>query len=275
MNYKLIIAICSLTLLAASCERKLEMDSVPSPTSIPFVETDFTDGSYGFGLGSNMIYPSIPEKIGVVVDSVVGFSDGFGGKTGHDTAYILKSDLKGGEWPDTTKLGGNSLVFEKYNNSGFKAAITVNIVIAEPIKAPSAPGPTNLAGTYMRTSNSYLIDIIKIFDGVYLIANPGGAGVAPYPYVLKNFKNEAGKDSLSFEIQVNPCAGGLQLVGPAAPLSLTSAEYTATYPPAITSLSPLTFSWRVFEFPDADPSSGHTGVALCQWGTGVRTFIKQ
>ena len=132
-----------------------------------------------------------------------------------------------------------------------------------------------MEGTYKRTANGVLIELKKVFDGVYVIDNPGGAAVAPFPYLFYNYKNALGGDSLAFPIQSNPCAGGLQLVAPGAPLSLTSAEYSAQHPPAITATSPLTVSWKVFEFPAARASSGHTGVALCQWGTGVRTFEKQ
>jgi hypothetical protein len=56
---------------------------------------------------------------------------------------------------------------------------------------------------------------------------------------------------------------------------LSSSDYSAMHPPVITATSPLTLSWRVYEFPSASSSSAHTGAALCQWGLGVRTFEKQ
>jgi len=114
-----------------------------------------------------------------------------------------------------------------------------------------------------------------VFNGVYVIDNPGGAVIAPFPYLFYNYKNAAGGDSLVFPIQTNPCHGGLQLVAPGAPSSLTSAEYSTLHPPAIISADPLTLSWKVFEFPAARTTSAHTGNALCQWGTGARTFVKQ
>jgi hypothetical protein len=132
-----------------------------------------------------------------------------------------------------------------------------------------------MEGIYKRTANGVLIELKKVFDGVYVIDNPGGAGVAPFPYLFYNYKNSSGGDSIAFPNQPNPCHGGLQLVAPGAPLSLRSSEYSALYPPAITATSPLTVSWKVLEFPSASPSSANPGAALCQWGTGVRTFEKQ
>ena len=166
----------------------------------------------------------------------------------------------------------DNCVIEDINKSNYKVALSSNIVIAGAI---SNPGPTAMEGTYKRTSNGVLIEIKKVFDGVYVIDNPGGAGVPPFPYLLYNHRNSSGGDSLAFPIQTNPCGGGLQLVGPSAALSLSSAEYTASYPPAITATSPLTFSWKVLEFPEARPGSVNPGAAACQWGTGVRTFEKQ
>lgn len=274
-NYKYILLL-SIVVFIASC-KKIEdpVASTAGPVSLPYVVDQYANGSYGFGLGSNKIFKTIPDTIALVADSVLGFTGGFGGHTGHDFAYILKSDVKGGVWPDTTVLGGGSLIFEKFNSSNYKVQLIVNIVVAEPIKAPASPGPTALEGTYKRTSNGFLISLVKIFDGVYLIDNPGGAGVAPYPYVLKNFKSSSGKDSLSFENQGNPCGGGTKLVGASAPSGLTAGEYSTGFPPLITTLTPVTFQWRVYEFPEAGEASTHPGAALCQWGLGIRTFEKQ
>jgi hypothetical protein len=271
MNYKSIITIFTLTLFAVSCERDLETDSVAKATTIPEV-VDFTNGTYVFGLGSNTIFNTIPDTLGIIYDSVYGFEGGFGGKTGMDSAYLLKTDITSA-WPDTTVPGANSITAQKYNLNNFKNSVTVTIVVVEPNENP---GATDLAGTYKRTSNGYLIGISKISDGVYFLDNPGGAGVDPYPYVLKNYKDANGVDSLAFDIQANPCGGGLQLIGPSAPISGTSsADYSAMYPPKITSKSPLTLSWIVMEFDAASPESTSSGGGLCQWGAAIRTFQKQ
>ena len=272
-NYIYILLLSIVGLIAGCTKIEDPAPSTPGTVSLPEVVEQYANGSYGFGLGSGKIYQTIPDTIALVVDTAVGFTGGFGGKTGHDFAYLLKSDVKGG-WPDTTQLGGASLIFEKYNTNNYKVQVIVNIVVAEPIKSPQKPGPTSLEGSYKRSSNGFIIKIVKIFDGVYLIDNLGGAGVAPYPFVLKNFTNTSGKDSLSFEIQPNSCGGGAQLIDPTSGPGLTATEYAKTYPPSIVSLAPVTFKWIVMEFPDATPESvGAAG--LCQWGGAVRTFVKQ
>lgn len=257
-------------LFSVSCNKLEEGDSVPRPTSIPFVAIQYIEPAYVYGLGNTSIYKDVPDVVAIAVDSIVGFEGGYGGKTGADSVKVLKSDILG--WPDTTGIGGYGITFEKFNKANYKVTIGSNIVIAGAI---ANPGPTAMEGTYKRTANGVLIELKKVFDGVYVIDNPGGAGVPPFPYLFYNYKSSSGNDSLAFPIQPNPCGGGLQLVGPGAPNSLTSADYSEQYPPQITATAPLTLSWRVYEFPSASPSSGHTGAALCQWGLGVRTFEKQ
>lgn len=257
-------------LLTTACEKTIESDSVPQTTSIPYIAEQFIEPAYIYGEGATHIYTDVPDVVAIAVDSVVGFEGGYGGKTGSDSIKILKSEVLG--WPDTIAPGGKSFTFEKFNRSGFKAKLSSNIVIAAP--NPS-PGPTALEGTYKRTSNNFLIEIKKVFDGVYVIDNPGGAGVPPNPYLLHNYRNSAGGDSLAFANQPNPCGGGLQLVGPSAPSSLRSSDYSTNYPPIIAATTPFTLQWRVYEFPSASASSAHTGAALCQWGLGIRTFEKQ
>ena len=257
-------------LVIAACHKIEDNDSVPKLTSIPYIAIQNISDAYVYGEGQTSIYSDIPNVVAVAVDSIVGFEGGYGGKTGMDSINILKSDILG--WPDTIGLGGKSITFEKFNKSNFKATISSNIVIAGAI---ANPGPTALEGIYKRTSNGVLIELKKVFDGVYVIDNPGGGAVAPFPYLFYNRRSSSGGDSLTFPIQTNPCGGGLQLVAPGAPLSSSSSTYTALYPPAITATSPLTLSWKVFEFPAARSSSVNPGIAICQWGTGVRTFEKQ
>ncbi len=257
-------------LLFTACHKLPDADSVPRPTSIPYIAIQYIEDAYVYGLGQSTAYSDVPNVVAIAVDSVVGFDGGYGGKTGADSVKIMKSDIIG--WPDTTKIGGYSITFQKFNKSNYKATIGSNIVIAGSI---ANPGPTAMEGTYKRTSNGVLIQLKKVFDGVYVIDNPGGAGVPPFPYLFYNYKNSSGGDSLSFPNQKNPCGGGLQLVDPGAPVSLASSEYTNKYPPKITNTSPFTVSWKVFEFPSASASSVHTGAALCQWGLAVRTFEKQ
>lgn len=257
-------------LIMAACKKTEDSDSVARTTSIPYIAIKYLQDAYVYGQGVSTLYSDVPDVVAIAVDSVVGFEGGYGGKTGSDSIQIRKSEIL--SWPDTTGIGGYSIFFEKFNRSNFKASTGANIVIAGAI---ANPGPTALEGTYKRTSNGVLIELKKVFNGVYVIDNPGGAGVPPFPYLFYNYKSSSGGDSLAFPIQTNPCGGGLQLVGPSAPLSLTSKEYTTQYPPKIIAASPLTMSWKVFEFPSASETSAHTGVALCQWGTGTRTFEKQ
>jgi len=272
-NYKYIFLLSIVVLIAGCTKIDDPSPSKPVTSSVPYVVDQYANDIYAFGVGSNKIYSTIPDTIGLVADSVLGFTGGFGGHTGHDFAYLLKSDIV--RWPDTTKEGGASLAFEKYNSSGFKAKIVVNVVIAEPISGAQKPGPTALEGTYKRTTNGFLITIVKIFDGVYLIDNLGGAGTVPaYPFLLKNFKSTSGKDSLSFKIQANSCGGGAQLIDPTSGPGLTAAEYSASHPPIISSLSPVTLKWIVMEFNGATSESIGTP-GLCAWGGSVRTFEKQ
>lgn len=273
MKKKIFYFICALLssgVLFISCNEGDETPSVPQVISIPYIAIQNISSSYVYGKGNTNIIHDVPDVVAIAVDSVVGFSGGYGGKTGKDSIQVKKSDIV--SWPDTIEVGGYSITFEKFNNAGFKTSITSNIIIAGAI---SNPGPTALEGFYLRNATGVTIELKKVFDGVYIIDNPGAAGVPPFPYLLYNYKDAAGVDSLSFPIQPNPCGGGLQLVDPAAPASLKSSEYTAKYNPKITSYMPITFSWRIYEFPAASPSSGHPGAALCQWGLGVRTLIKQ
>lgn len=265
------VLLACILLTVAACKKIEDADSTVVSTSIPFIYEQNVNDAYVYGEGQTHIYTDIPDVVAIAVDTVVGFEGGYGGITGMDTVKILKSDNLG--FPDTVALGGKSITFEKFNKAGYKVAITTNIVIAGAI---ANPGPTAMEGTYKRTSNGVLIELKKVFNGVYVIDNPGGAGVAPFPYLFYNYRNSSGGDSLAFPIQPNPCHGGLQLVGPSAPLSLTSAEYSTQYPPVILAgVTPLTVSWKVLEFPSARSSSANPGAALCQWGTGVRTFEKQ
>ena len=254
----------------AACKKTEDSDSVASPTSIPYIAISYINDAYVYGQGQSSLFSDLPDVIAVAVDSVVGFAGGYGGKTGSDSIKILKSEILG--WPDTNSIGGYSIAFEKFNKSNFKARLGANIVIAGAIPNP---GPTAMEGTYKRVSNGVLIELKKVFNGVYVIDNPGGAGVPPFPYLFYNYAKSTGGDSLSFPIQTNPCGGGLQLVGSGAPNSLTSSAYTTMFPPEIVTTAPLTLRWRVYEFPSASSSSSHTGAALCQWGLGARTFEKQ
>jgi hypothetical protein len=252
-----------------SCKEDDPASSVAKTISLPEIIEVSVLPAYIYGQGQTTINSDIPTNLATVVDSVYGFSDGWGGKTGKDTAYIKKSDIAG--WPDTIASGGKSLTFNKYTLGNYKASVSTNVVIAAPI---SNFGPTALEGTYKRTSNSLLIEIKKVFDGVYVIDNPGGAGVDPFPYLLYNYKNQLNGDSLSLPVQSNPCGGGLRLAGSSAPLGLKAEEYD-NYPPDITNTNPLTFAWKVLEFPEVSKSSRNPSAGICQWGTGVRTFVKQ
>lgn len=264
-----LLAGCSLLIVA--CTKRGEDDSIIVETSIPYIAIQYLQDAYVYGLGVSTLYTDVPDIVAVAVDSVVGFEGGYGGKTGSDSINITKADILG--WPDTTGIGGYSISFEKFNRANYKATLGANIVIAGAI---ANPGPTALEGTYARTANGVLIDLTKVFDGVYVIENPGGAGVPPFPYLFYNYMSSTGVDSLSFPIQTNPCGGGLQLVDPAAPTALPSSTYTAQYNPKIISYTPITLSWKIFEFPSASTSSTHPDGALCQWGhTAVRTFEKQ
>ena len=248
-------------------------DITPSETkslSVPTIATQFANDTYIFGLGSGQINKSIPELVAVAVDTVYGFEGGYGGKTGKDSIQLKKSQ---GSWPDTTKAGAGKLTIEAFNMLGYKVEQTVTIVVAAP---NTNPGPTDLAGNYKRTSNGYLISLTKVFNGVYVIDNPGGAAVALQPYLLYNYKSSTNTDSLAFANQTNPCGGGLRLVSSTAPNGKASSEYNK-YPPLITSLSPVTLAWKIFEFPSTSSSSITAAPdALCQWGaTATRTFEKQ
>ncbi|MEO6760431.1 MAG: hypothetical protein ABIO24_13315 [Saprospiraceae bacterium] len=255
-------------LFVAACKKSEDLDSVVKQTSVPFLAYSFLDDVYIYGEGNSTLFGDLPNVVGVLVDSVYGFEGGYGGKTGMDSIKVLKSDL---EFSDTISVGGTGFSTYKYNKGGFRASIGSNVVIAS---ANTNPGPTALEGDYLRVANGVVITLDKVSDGIYLLTNPGGAGVAPNPYLLYNYKDVNGQDSLAFAIQKDLCGGGLQLVGPGAPLSLKSSEYSEKYPPKIT-LGPITLSWRVLEFPSASKNATNPGAALCNWGTGVRTFVKQ
>ncbi len=273
--YHILFLLANLMALSA-CEKKEEGKSIVITTAVPYLIEDsiFLQTSYVYGAGQTTINKDIPDLIAVAGDSVVGFEGGYGGKTGHDFIRILKSDIV--SWGDTITAGGKSIRFERFNLSSYSASVGTNIVIADQIKAPNKPGPNDLVGSYKRTSNSYIIELKKVFDGVYIIDNLGGAGVPPFPYLLYNYSNISGEDSLAFANQVNSCNGGHQLVSPAAPEGLTSKVYSLSYPPIITSTSPLTFQWKIFSFGSSSVNSKSLDAgAACTWGYSIRTFVKQ
>ncbi len=265
----LFLAGCFLLIMA--CQKIEDKDSTVIATSVPFIAVQNVNSAYVYGEGQTSIYSDLPDVLAIAVDSIVGFEGGYGGKTGMDSIKILKSDIT--EWPDTVSLGGKALSLEKFNKANYKVTTGTNIVIAGAIPNP---GPTALEGNYLRAATGYILEIKKVFDGVYVIDNPGGAAsVAPFPYLLYNYKSSSGADSLVFPIQPNPCGTGTQLVDPAAPNDLTSEAYTAQHSPKITSSSPLTLSWKVFTFSAVRTSAVHSSSSVCQWGLAVRTFVKQ
>lgn len=267
-----ILAAC--VFVIAACSKTEESDSVPQQVSIPYVAFNYLDDVYIYVAGNTSIYSDIPDVVGVVVDSIYGFEGGYGGKTGSDSLKILKSDVLG--FGDTTIVGGSSYGFEKYTKGNYRVSMSATVLILDPASSNSNPGPTNLEGSYLRAATGYLMKVKEIGPGFYLIVNPGGAGtVTSKPYFLYNSKSIAGTDSLSFAIQEDNCGGGLQLVSPGAPSGLSSAEYSAMWPPAIASASPLTLQWRIYEFNAVDAAEVHPGAALCNWGLGIRTFVKQ
>ena len=217
------------------------------------------------------MFQDLPAVVAVLVDTVYGMEGGRGGRTGSDTLEIKKENWEAA--PNLTKVGGSSINYCAFNKGGYKVCVGSNIVVAGPI---ADPGPTALEGTYKRTSNGYLLEVKKVFDGVYVLGNPGGAASVAYnPYLMYNHKSATGGDELRFPVQTDLCHGGLRLVSPTAPVALTAAEYDA-YPPIISSTAPLTFQWKVFEFSSASGSAVHPDAALCNWGhTAVRTFVKQ
>lgn len=265
------LAACGMFVFSA-CTEEPEIDSKAQVVNLPFIHEKLMQDAYVYGLGQATLEADLPNIVAVAVDTVYGFEGGRGGKTGKDTINITKSEVIGG-FPVLNDIGGYSISFEKTNLGGYKVTTGTNIVIAGAIPNP---GPTAMEGTYKRTSNGVLIQIKKVFDGVYVIDNPGGAGVPPFPYLLYNVKNAVGGDSLAFPVQTNPCGGGLMLVAPSAPVSQTADTYRKNFPPEIAATSPLTFKWKVFEFPSATPAAVQPDAALCQWGhTATRTFEKQ
>lgn len=261
-------------IFAVACNKTEESDSVAKQASIPFVATNNLEDVYIYVKGNTSIYSDIPDVVAVVVDTVSGFEGGYGGKTGMDSLKILRSDVLG--FGDTTIVGGSSYSFQKYSKGNYRVTITATVLVLDPSSANPNPGPTNLEGDYLRAATGMVQRIKEISPGFYLIGNPGGAPtVANKPYFLYNSKDIAGNDSLSFAIQTDLCDGALQLVAPGAPSGLSSADYSASWPPIIASLSPITLQWRVYEFHSADPSEVHGGAALCNWGLGIRTFVKQ
>ena len=267
---KNILILVTFSFFILSCEKSDNVKSIQTIVSIPDIVENFTDPSYISATGTGGISALIPDTVGVAVDSIVGFANGFGGKTGKDTVYVLKSDLVA--WPDTTSSGASTLSFEVFNLSNYKAVIAPTLILAGPL---SNPGPSDLSGSYQRTSNGFIIDLTLVNTGVYLLTNHGGAAVDDNPTLLYNYRSSLGTDSLDFPAQTSSCGNALNLVSPSAPNALTIQQYDNLYPPQITSLSPITFSWKVFEFADTSPSTTHPGAALCAWGLAVRTFVKQ
>ncbi len=273
LKINLLLIICATVFVG--CITNEDNDSVAKPIILPIIAAKYMQDAYIYGLGQANLVADLPDIVAIALDTVYGMEGGHGGKTGFDTVEIKKSELV--DLPDLNKIGGSSISFSKFSKGGYKVSTTSNIVVAGPI---ADPGPTALEGNYNRINpatgapTGYVLEVKKVFDGVYVIGNPGGAAsVAFNPYLLYNHKNASGGDELRFPIQTDLCHGGLRLVSPTAPTDLTAGEYNA-YPPIITSTSPFTLSWKVFEFSSADDSALHPGAALCNWGLGVRVFQK-
>lgn len=268
------IALAAMVIISAmGCKKELKNESIAKLTSIPFIAESYLEPFYASGVGAGEVFSSIPDTLALVADTIVGFEGGFGGKTGHDFLYVLKSEIT--DWPDTTSAGGYAINVAKFNNDLLKVDVGTSVVLAAPIEAPAAPGPTDISGTYIRTATGITADIVKIFDGVYVIGNPGAGAVDPYPYLLYNYSSVGGTDSLAFPAQPNPCGGATKLVNKDAPMGLSIADYDENWPPTIVSYTPITLQWKIFEFTDTDPGNIHGGAALCQWGTGQRILEKQ
>ncbi len=256
-----------------SCDRNEDIDSVAQDIILPFISEKLMNDAYVYGVGNATLLADLPDTVAIAVDTVFGMVGGTGGKTGKDNLYILKDKYL--SLPDLSKIGGSSIRYEAFSNGGYKVSVSSNVVVAGPI---SDPGPTDLAGSYDRINattgapTGYVLEIKKVFDGVYIVGNPGGAASVPNnPYLLYNHTG----DVLSFAIQEDLCHGGLRLVSPTAPGGLTALEYDA-YPPIIEAGSnPLTLRWKVFEFPSPTTSALHPDAALCNWGLGQRIFRKK
>jgi hypothetical protein len=264
-----------LALMNNACSRyEVGGDSTPQDVVLPFVYSSDMLGAYVYGQGATSLYTDLPAVVAVVVDTVFGFEGGYGGKTGADTFQIKKVDIIA--WGDTTNVGGKSLGWEKFSKGGYKVKVSSALVIAGPI---ANPGPTALEGSYKRLSNSVLIDLKKVFDGVYVIDNLGGAApgaTTPFPYLVYNYKSTSGGDSLVFPIQKNDCGGGTQLVGPTATPGSKASDYATNFPPSIVTGPPVTLSWKVYSYSSASLNAVAPASALCVWGNaGVRTFEKQ
>lgn len=263
-------------LFITACDKSEDPDSKAQQVSVPFIAFKNASEAYVYGVGDTHIYTDLPDVIAVAVDSVYGFVGGYGGKTGSDSLDIHKTDIK--SWPDTASIGAVGVSIEVRNKGNYRVVTGTNIVIAGMIPNP---GPTALEGSYVRRlANGNLgvtIEIKKVFDGVYVIDNPGGAGVPPFPYLLYNHRSSTNTDSLAFPIQANECHTGTQLVSSAAPDGLRSSEYSANYPPELIPANPpapLTLRWKVFAgFPSAKPGAIH-GTSYCTWGISVRSFEK-
>lgn len=255
----------------AACQVDEVNDSVPQTVSQPYLAIQYIEDLYAYGVGNVTLENDVPDVVAVVVDSVYGFDGGYGGKTGQDSVKITKSEVIGG-FPTITAPGSYSLNFEKFNRGNYKLTFGSAVVVV----VNDNLGPTDLSGTYLRSATGYLLQIKKAIDGVFVLDNPGGAaGVPNKPYLLFNYDDGNGNDLLSFDIQGDVCGGGgIQLVSPAAPQGETSSTYSAAYPPQITSYSPLTLEWRIYEFPSVNPSATQRAPA-CAWGTAVRTWVKQ
>lgn len=272
------------SLVFTACKDEQDIDSVAKQVSIPQIVCDpdpadpdvchprvYMAAAYVYGQGQATLQADIPDVVAIAVDTVYGFEGGYGGKTGADTVKITKADIVG-DWPDLSGIGGKSVTFQKYTKGNYKVTIGTNVIVAGPI---ANPGPTAIEGTYKRVGNNFLIEIKKVFDGVYVIDNLGGAGVTPFPFLLYNHKSSSGADSLAFPLQGNECGGGSQLVGPNAATGSSADDYAAQHPPSLTLGPPVTLKWKVYTYSSTNGSAISTA-ALCTWGNAaVRTFEKQ
>jgi len=255
--------------IIAGCKKDFELSKIQD-VNIPMVES-YMEPTYIYSLSSSgqSVFELIPDTLALLIDDVYGFENGFGGITGRDSLYLTKGMLM---WPDTTSSGANTIAVSAINLGGYKVTADAALIIVSDLEHP---GPTDISGSFERTINSYVIHIEKLAAGVFLIDNVGGAAADGTSYLLYNYESSSGLDSLVFPIQEMSCGAGLKLVSPSASGDGTANSYNA-FPPEIISDFPLTFSWKVYEFPSTEGTAVHPeGGAYCAWGDGARIFVKQ
>jgi hypothetical protein len=161
------------------------------------------------------------------------------------TATLTGKDISFTVTPSTINTavpGVYQLTYSAVNAQGFAATDTRTVVVVPTsVSLDAIVAANDFSGTYLRAATGVTSTWTKIGNGVYIVENPGGAGIgAGYQVVGVNYSG----NTISIPVQFSASYGGN--------ISADNATYSNG--------NPAMYAW-VFH--------------ATNYGTSLRTFVKQ